>query len=201
MNFEQYLKEHVLTEMPTLFKSSGVKAEWNKHYLEKLESKVNGIKAEIDEELADGYIIQAYPLSNSKTIFIKKDDEIMLYATLLKSTLPLKGSTVGGINKKQGLPSYIVEDLYDFIVENIAENNTIITDDIQSYGGKSLWKRVLKNNHGTAEIGVYNTKENKKEDICEDDADFESWYKKTEEYAYDEDVTSNSYYYVYYISL
>lgn len=203
MKFEHYLQEQTLNEMPALISNKGGESAedyWNPTHIKEEDEEFKSMKPFDTQDIHDDYVCYVYKKGEVFDFAVRDaEDELVLVAQMKNDKkYSLKGSHISFVKKEPSIDSSLVEEFYDMVLDWYAYTNVLMTDVAQTYGGKSIWKRFMKNNSGTATIGVFDISKNEVVETLGENDDFDHWYKETSKYAYG---SKRSGHYIYYIKL
>lgn len=129
-------------------------------------------------------------------LYIVKDDKLQLYIAYTIPSIQNIGKMIQNsyIQKASGA-SISTKDIIAFVTDMIKDKGTsgIISDDIQSEGGKKLWRSILQQGFDTnKEIGVYNNFDNTVQPK-EKEKKFALWYAIRSREVYGKDLEKAQY--------
>jgi len=140
----------------------------------------------VDKWKFDKYTVEQYEYLRTNYMFLIKEEKNGLYMTktvLLYCKFDMnKYDNLGKmyrntlIQKASGIGTFTIVDFMFAIIDHYKLDG-IISDKVQSYGGMSLWKKILLEGYAKDyEIGAYY--DGKRYDHIGEDDDFDEWYEK-----------------------
>lgn len=112
-------------------------------------------------------------------VFVMNDDNVELYVAYDVSRYPQLGDMYKNSYIQKGLKSKFNNDLiieFTFHMIKIKHAKGIISDDIQSTGGKKMWRNILEyGSKNNMDVGVYDN-QNYEKQAKEPEKKFALWY-------------------------
>lgn len=181
-----------LTEQPKLDKISSKPSK-----VDALYDIVSEKSEPIKSYKIDRYDIEEYDYDRSHHIFVLSkekhwmgvDVKVRLYIDHVHEVNKTLGNCFRNAMIAKGVSGINQFSVIDILFEILNRYDAFVSDKVQSFGGKSMWKRMLKQAHeDNKTIGVYDNSKDEIIDTLGKDESFDAWYEKiSSEYYSDKD--------------